>query len=481
VTHQQGIFCANFGQQVPGSIPCQSVWCGTCYKTLPGVDFLIYRPTDETGEELCAPGEEKDFSEGRPGDHLFCPFECDYCAFYRIKGHLPTPGSGVDERLLQFIRRANLDAFWSRRPGTVLGLTRLFTEQVEVGESFGFNMFGPLGPFGRSYDPGMKAAIGLLWRSQKPGIHEAKMKYSSVRKARSLHTDIFNASARGVQGTMVWRSDRARFVATEAPTDSAWFNCFMTGFKARIGERRKQDAALSIAVMKALQETLDEDWDDALPISNLERLRTIAEHGAFYLLLYCGSLRGFEGPKILLSDLRRQIAAPGSTLADLHGAHIGLPLVGRFKARSQDSRTILIPIAYETASMLQPGVWAERLVNILEQQGIKTGWAFQDALGEQLKMAHFEEDFYDRLTRIYQLQPDLFTEGVSILDDFHLARSFRRGATTRATAAGVSSTDIDWINRWNIGSDASGGGPMRVLYSDRVQLTKVFLRFSLAL
>jgi hypothetical protein len=182
-----------------------------------------------------------------------------------------------------------------------------------------------------------------------------------------------------------------------------------------------------------------------------------------------------------LSDLRQQIAPPGSVLAELYGAHIGLPLVGRFKARSQDTRTILIPIAYETHSKLQPGLWTERLINVLEQKGIKTGWAFQDVHGDQLKMANFEEDFYDRLTRIYQSQPNLFTEGVSILDDFHLARSFRRGATTRATAAGVSGTDIDWINRWNIGADASGGGPMRVLYSDRVQLTKVFLRFSLAL
>jgi hypothetical protein len=161
--------------------------------------------------------------------------------------------------------------------------------------------------------------------------------------------------------------------------------------------------------------------------------------------------------------------------------HIGLVLTGRFKARSQHSQSILIHVAYQTASDLQPGVWVERLVSILNGLGIVDGWMFQDAQGEQQRMSFFEEDFYDRLARIYQSQPSLFVEGVNISEDFHLARSFRRGATTRATAAGVSAEDIDYINRWNIGSDASVSGPMRVLYSDKRQLIDAFLRFSLAL
>jgi hypothetical protein len=438
VTQVQGIFCANFGGQAPGLPPCQKAWCAPCYKILPGADFLIYRPIDDDGEQLCAQGEERDFLEAREGDHLVCPFECDYCAFFRLRGHSPFRDDNTDQLLLTYIRRANLDAFWCRRPGTVYGLNRLLKEQIEIGETFGFNMLDCLGPFGRFYDSGMKAAIGILWRSQRKGNHEAKMKYSSVRKARALHTDYFNASVKGAKGTMVSRSDRARFVATKAPTDSIWFNNFITGFKARVGERRKQDAAISIAVMVAIQQTLETDWQDVMTSDDQTEIRSIAEHGAFYLFLFCGSLRGFEGPKISLYDLRRQIAPPGSALANLYGAHIGLPLVGRFKPRSQDSRNIIIPIAYETASKLQPGVWAERLTQVLESEGIVSGWAFQDTQGDQLPMSHFEDDFYDRLFRIRQSNPELFTDGIDLMEDFHIARSFRRGATTRATAAGVS-------------------------------------------
>lgn len=67
---------------------------------------------------MTAPGEESDFLCARPGDHLFCPFECDACAFFRLKRNLPDPKSRTDSLLQIYIRRANLDAFWSRRPST---------------------------------------------------------------------------------------------------------------------------------------------------------------------------------------------------------------------------------------------------------------------------------------------------------------------------------------------------------------------------
>jgi hypothetical protein len=356
----------------------------------------------------------------------------------------------------------------------------LFREQVEIGETFGFEMFPPMGPFGRDYQSGMSAAIGILVRSQRPGRDEEKLKFASARKARTVHTNVYAASARGADGSMVWRSERTRFVATTSPTETTWFNLFMTGVRARMGERRKQDAAISIALMKCKQELLEEEWGQALARGDLPAQRRVAEHGAFFLFLYCGSLRGFEGPKILLENLRNQIAAPGTPQA-LHVApHIGLTLLGRFKARSQDQRKILIPVAFETASGLRPGVWAQRLVQALDSVGIRTGWAFQNADGEQRAMSHFSPKFYELLLEIQDSNPELFPGDLDIVEDFHLSRSHRRGATTRAMEAGVSGTDIDWINRWNEGRE-QGSGTMRVVYSDHTLLMEVYLRFSRAL
>jgi hypothetical protein len=428
-----------------------------------------------------APGEERDFMEARPGDHLFCPFECDGCCFYRLRGEAPRSDRMQDKDLLAHIRRANLDAFWSRRPGTVQGLVRLFVEQVEIGERFGFDMFEPPGHFSIGYRSGMKAAIGVLVRSQKSGRHEAKMKYSSARKARTVHTDVWQASARAVEKMLVWRSERSRFIATDAPTDSVWFNAFMAGTKARVGERLKQDAAIPVTVMLAKQAMLEEEWNAATEAADLNAQREVAENAAFFLFLYCGSLRGFEGPKVMLRELRTQVVAPGSNAANRYTPHVGLPLSGRFKARSQEQQTILIPIAFRTASGLEPGTWTERLVDTLERCGVTSGWAFQTEEGVQRTMNSFEEKFRELLLQVQENEPELFPGTVSVMEDYQLGRSHRRGATTRATAAGVAGSDIDWINRWNIGADASASRPMRVLYADCTQQIETFIRFSAAL
>jgi hypothetical protein len=96
-------------------------------------------------------------------------------------------------------------------------------------------------------------------------------------------------------------------------------------------------------------------------------------------------------------------------------------------------------------------------------------------------MTSFGEEFYRVLFAIRDGDPSLFEPTMDIMEDYHLARSLRRGATTRATNAGVSQLDIDWINRWNTAGEELIDGPMRVIYSDRKQMLETFLRFSRAL
>ena len=96
-------------------------------------------------------------------------------------------------------------------------------------------------------------------------------------------------------------------------------------------------------------------------------------------------------------------------------------------------------------------------------------------------MSSFSEEFYRVLFAIRDDDPSLFEPTMDIMEDFHLARSLRRGATTRATNAGVSQPDIDWINRWNTEGEELIDGPIRVIYSDRKQMLETFLRFSRAL
>jgi len=78
----------------------------------------------------------------------------------------------------------------------------------------------------------------------------------------------------------------------------------MTGFHTRVGDRRKRDAAISIQQILAVQELLEEDWEEVTAARDVNECRSVAEIGSFYLLGYCCSLRGFELPKILLTELK---------------------------------------------------------------------------------------------------------------------------------------------------------------------------------
>ena len=74
----------------------------------------------------------------------------------------------------------------------------MFYEEVTTGQNLGFKFFpSSPGPFPIYYDGGIRAAIGVLTRSNRPGKHESKQKNSFARKARSLHANIYMASASG--------------------------------------------------------------------------------------------------------------------------------------------------------------------------------------------------------------------------------------------------------------------------------------------
>ena len=45
------------------------------------------------------------------------------------------------------------------------------------------------------------------------------------------------------------RSNKAHQVLTLAPTDTEWFNRYLTGLWDFIGKRRRQDAAISTSLM----------------------------------------------------------------------------------------------------------------------------------------------------------------------------------------------------------------------------------------
>jgi len=81
-------------------------------------------------------------------------------------------------------------------------------------------------------------------------------------------------------------------------------------------------------------------------------------------------------------------------------AHVGVPLSGCFKARGNAKVKLLIMIAAVMASGLKPVLWLSRLVDVLSDMGITSGWLFQNDLGYQQPLSFFEEGFYATLFAI---------------------------------------------------------------------------------
>ena len=81
-------------------------------------------------------------------------------------------------------------------------------------------------PFALEYYGGGRAAIGVLCRSNRPCKHKAKLKFSSARKARLLHSNIFVESALGGSTAYYVRSDKQHQPLTTAPKDTECFWLF---------------------------------------------------------------------------------------------------------------------------------------------------------------------------------------------------------------------------------------------------------------
>jgi hypothetical protein len=165
-----------------------------------------------------------------------------------------------------------------------------------------------------------------LYRTNLPGRDEIKQKFSSARKAHSVHANMFMASAQGGATSKAIRSDKGHKTLSAAPTDTKWICRSTMGLRSRIGERRRQDAEISIALMVEFQKQLEAKWQEAVIKNDMGLMRETAEDGAFFLFTYCGSLRGYETPKNILQDLCQQIIPPEAAYESTKKGHTPPPM-----------------------------------------------------------------------------------------------------------------------------------------------------------
>jgi hypothetical protein len=119
-------------------------------------------------------------------------------------GRDPWNSKWEDHEILEYIRRAILDSFWSRESSTVaFNLREARRMELKVSDRLGMpSITPPMGPFPLNDECGMKAAIAMLDRSLDPGRYADQVQYGTFRKVRSTITNIIQAGVGGLEDSM---------------------------------------------------------------------------------------------------------------------------------------------------------------------------------------------------------------------------------------------------------------------------------------
>jgi hypothetical protein len=423
--------------------------------------------------------DDKRFMYGRKGDHLMTSFQCDLCHFRNMKR--TDPGStGKDKLLLIYIRRANLDALWSREPGTVNGNLREAARMARAAEELGISSL----PLIRKATPvedifGMEPAVIMLRRSLDPGRNQDTIQFSTARKVRSVHSNYTHANFGHCDETVMALDDK-KMHTTTAVTYSRWFERFIKGCHSRMGDQPKPDKAIEIDVLLGVLAYCDTEYKEALVRNDT---RTEMDMVCLAVYVAAGFLGGLRGEEVVTMDL---IGVRTHFADGLRWKlpHVTIPMYGRFKGED-GTKWLLVPVVTETKSGILMAHWMERLLEAYNKRGIVGGWVFRRWPGKAKgRISDFDPLFHDALRRVQRENPDLIKPDVDVADAYSLRRSLRRGSTTHAKNRDVPLEHIECNNRWRKQARAKGKAPslsMSQHYTDVRGSLEYTLRYSAAL
>lgn len=464
--------------------PCNGYWCHGCYNLEDDGLFPIRRPSDENGYMVVLEKDRTRFLFGRAGDNLLTTFQCDECQFRNIKGR-SAGDREEDIRLLKFIRRANLDAFWAREPGTVNNTRREVMGIRKKASSLGMDpdlLLPKMGPFPVTDKQGMGLACCVLLRSLDEGKNEDTVQYSTALKMKTSYANMWRASLHGSESSVISR-DVTKLFTTTCPTHGEWFERFQKGLHERMGDMIKQDLGISIELIHALMSRYEARWVEAGQNRNCQK--EVLFPALFCVVAFCCALRGEEVPMMSLGGIVQHLEeAVGHATP-----HVVIALVGRFKNETSEQNH-LMPIVVETKTGLQPGKWVIRMVQWYKEIGITSGWVFRK--GEISRTIHatkgrqsdVENDILTEIVNVQVHEKGIVGVNVDVFDEYGLSRSFRRGSDTHAINQRVDTSDIERNNRWRSVENAKAKQPkLRMVhhYTEVSLSLPALLRYSQAL
>ena len=215
-----------------------------------------------------------DYHEARNGDHVITPFECDTCIFRKLRKRSPDKEREQDKLLLLMIRRANLDAFWSRARSTVYQNTNKIKQNIKFSELLGLDgVYEHEGPYPFHDHCGYEMAATTLLHSRRPGRHSSSYtQFETVRHDRGSFSSHVRATPKANVHHLALVDLSGKYERmSHDKCGSLWYYRFMTGMKARMGGVWKPNKAFShlllMRVLKITEEKINEEdvgteWDN---------------------------------------------------------------------------------------------------------------------------------------------------------------------------------------------------------------------------
>ena len=423
------------------------------------------------------------FKVAREGDHLMCPFQCDQCHFVNIQGRQPG-ARAQDDTLLLCIRRANLDAMWSRESSTVKANYREHVRFVLATESMGVrDPYPARGPYPESDSFGMTLAAACLLRSLDAGINTETIQFETMRKLRSHYGSFVHTTPAGA-GMATISDDRSTSFFSNSPSNSYWFRRFMQGIHRRMGDTWIPDRALTIDEVLHMQALLEEDWahqtDDWLG-----RLQTSLLACAI-IGTFGNGLRGEEVIRTELGEIRKYWT---ESLDHPTTPHIPWVMSGRFK-QLVGERMYFQPMSLRSASGIEYKRWMLRMIESYAHFGVTTGPVFRlakvDGQGRvrRSQVGDLDPPFHDLLKRVQERWPRVIHPSVKVQDEYGLRRLGRRGSTIQAQNQGVLREVIEANNGWRKHMQSKGMLPnmsMVERYSDAKASVTTLIKYPAAM
>ena len=136
------------------------------------------------------------FQEGRHGNQMLVPFQCDTCQFMNVKKRLSCIGNVKGDLLLVCLHRVILNSMWSRERSAVQGNLNLARSLLVDGQALGsgIKVYPALGSFPIGGQSGVGIACIMMLRSLKPGKNSKTIQFETLQKTRSCHANYLNAS-----------------------------------------------------------------------------------------------------------------------------------------------------------------------------------------------------------------------------------------------------------------------------------------------